>query len=152
MNSKLADTNQKLKSFFENNFNETTFFDEESFIVSKGSTQVLVKAENITEDQIVIDIISHVVKGANVDDNLKNFLLRANSELKFGAFGLLFDDTITFQHSILANEFSEIDLKSSINAVASVSDYYDDIIVEKSGGKRALEDLNDEANWKWLKR
>ena len=66
--------------------------------------------------------------------------------MKFGAFGLLFDDTITFQHSILANEFSEIDLKSSINAVASVSDYYDDIIVEKSGGKRALEDLNDEAN------
>lgn len=144
MNQKLIDTNSKLKSFFENNFNETTYFDEESFIISKGSTQVLVKAENITEDHVVIDLISHVVKNAKVDDKLKNFLLRANSELKFGAFGLLFDDTITFQHSILANDFSEVDLKSSINAVASVADYYDDIIVEKAGGKRALDDLNDD--------
>lgn len=144
MNQKLIDTNSKLKSFFENNFNETTYFDEETFIISKGSTQVLVKAENITEDHVVIDLISHVVKNAKVDDKLKNFLLRANSELKFGAFGLLFDDTITFQHSILANDFSEVDLKSSINAVASVADYYDDIIVEKAGGKRALDDLNDD--------
>lgn len=144
MNDKLKDTNSRLKAFFEVNFKDQTYFDEESFIINKGSTQVLVKAENITEDHVVIDLISHVVKNAKVDDNLKNFLLRANSELKFGAFGLLFDDTITFQHSILANDFSEVDLKSSINAVASVADYYDDIIVEKSGGKRALDDLNDD--------
>ncbi|PKL78737.1 MAG: hypothetical protein CVV25_10395 [Ignavibacteriae bacterium HGW-Ignavibacteriae-4] len=145
MNNKLIDTNERLKAFFEANFKEDTYFDEESFIINKGSTQVLVKAENITDDHVVIDLISHVVKNANVDDKLKNFLLRANSELKFGAFGLLFDDTITFQHSILANDFSEVDLKSSINAVASVADYYDDIIVEKAGGKRALDDLNDDA-------
>lgn len=145
MNKKLVETNDKLKTFFKTNFNDTTYFDEESFIVSKGSTQVMVKAENITEDHVVIDLISHVVRNANVDDKLKNFLLRANTELKFGAFGLLFDDTITFQHSILANDFSEVDLKSSINAVASVADYYDDIIVEKAGGKRALDDLNDDA-------
>ncbi|MER3328221.1 MAG: YbjN domain-containing protein [Candidatus Kapaibacterium sp.] len=144
MNNKLIDINKRLKLFFENNFKETTYFDEESFIVTKGSTQVLVKAENITDNHVVIDLVSHVVKNAHVDDKLKNFLLRANSELKFGAFGLLFDDTITFQHSILANDFSEVDLKSSINAVASVADYYDDIIVEKAGGKRALDDLTDE--------
>lgn len=144
MNKNLVEINDKLKTFFKTNFNETTYFDEESFIVSKGSTQVMIKAENITEDHVVIDLISHVVRNANVDDKLKNFLLRANTELKFGAFGLLFDDTITFQHSILANDFSEVDLKSSINAVASVADYYDDIIVEKAGGKRALDDLNDE--------
>lgn len=144
MNIKLKDTNERLKAFFEANFKDETYFDEESFIINKGSTQVLVKAENITDDHVVIDLISHVVKNANVNDNLKNFLLRANSELKFGAFGLLFDDTITFQHSILANDFSEVDLKSSINAVASVADYYDDIIVEKAGGKRALDDLNDD--------
>lgn len=144
MNKKLIETNDKLKTFFKTNFNDTTYFDEESFIVSKGSTQVMIKAGNLTDDHVVIDLISHVVRNANVDDKLKNFLLRANTELKFGAFGLLFDDTITFQHSILANDFSEVDLKSSINAVASVADYYDDIIVKKAGGKRALDDLNDE--------
>lgn len=144
MNEKLENVNSRLKKFFENNFKESTYFDEESFIINKGSTQVLVKAGNITEDHVVIDLVSHVVKDAFVDDSLKSFLLRANSELKFGAFGLLFDNTITFQHSILANDFSEVDLKSSINAVASVADYYDDLIVEKAGGKRALDDLNEE--------
>lgn len=144
MANPIKDVNQRLKTFFENNFKDSTYFDEESFIINKGSTQVLVKAENITEDHVVIDLTSHVVKNANVDDSLKSFLLRANSELKFGAFGLLFDDTITFQHSILANNFNEVDLKSSINAVASVADYYDDLIVEKAGGKRALDDLEEE--------
>lgn len=144
MNEKLQVVNTKLKKFFEENFQDSTYFDEESFIINKGSTQVLVKAGNITENQVVIDLVSHVVKDAFVDDALKNFLLRANSELKFGAFGLLFDNTITFQHSILANDFSEVDLRSSINAVASVADYYDDLIVAKAGGKRALDDLNEE--------
>lgn len=144
MNEKLKQTNDALKKFFEKNFKDTTYFDEESFIVSKGSTQVMVKAENITEDHVVIDLVSHVVKDANVDEQLKNFLLRANSELKFGAFGLLFDDTIIFQHTILANDFSENDLTSSINAVVSVADYYDDMIVEKAGGKRALDNLEEE--------
>lgn len=144
MNNQLNSVNLKLKSFFENNFKETTYFAEDSFTITKGSTQVMVKANNITEDHIVIDLISHVVRDARVDDSLKSFLLRANSELKFGAFGLLFDNTITFQHSILANDFSEVDLKSSLNAVASVADYYDDLIVEKAGGKRALDDLNEE--------
>lgn len=141
MGKNITEVNEQLKSFFENNYNDTTFFEDDSFTITKGSTQVMVKADNITEDHVVIDLVSHVVKDANVDGDIKNFLLRANSELKFGGFGLLFDDTIIFQHSILANDFSEANLMSSINAVASVADYYDDIIVEKAGGKRALDDL-----------
>jgi hypothetical protein len=141
MSQNINEVNEKLKSFFENNYNDTTFFEDDSFTITKGSTQVMVRADNITEDHVVIDLVSHVVKEANVNDDIKNFLLRANSELKFGGFGLLFDDTIIFQHSILANDFSESNLKSSINAVASVADYYDDILVEKAGGKRALDDL-----------
>ncbi len=141
MGKNIKEVNEQLKSFFENNYNDTTFFEDDSFTITKGSTQVMVKADNITEDHVVIDLVSHVVKDANVDGDIKNFLLRANSELKFGGFGLLFDDTIIFQHSILANDFSEANLMSSINAVASVADYYDDIIVEKAGGKRALDDL-----------
>ncbi|MFN3195003.1 MAG: T3SS (YopN, CesT) and YbjN peptide-binding chaperone 1 [Chlorobiota bacterium] len=141
MSQNINEVNEKLKSFFENNYNDTTFFEDDSFTITKGSTQVMVRADNITEDHVVIDLVSHVVKDANVNDDIKNFLLRANSELKFGGFGLLFDDTIIFQHSILANDFSESNLKSSINAVASVADYYDDILVEKAGGKRALDDL-----------
>jgi hypothetical protein len=145
MGKNITEVNEQLKAFFENNYNDTTFFEDNSFTITKGSTQVMVKADNITEDHVVIDLVSHVVKDANVDGDIKNFLLRANSELKFGGFGLLFDDTIIFQHSILANNFSEDNLKSSINAVASVADYYDDILVEKAGGKRALDDLEVES-------
>jgi hypothetical protein len=141
MGKNINEVNEQLKSFFENNYNDTTFFEDNSLTITKGSTQVMVKADNITNEHVVIDLVSHVVKDANVNNDIKNFLLRANSELKFGGFGLLFDDTIIFQHSILANDFSESNLKSSINAVASVADYYDDILVEKAGGKRALDDL-----------
>ena len=57
MSNKVTEVNSQLKSFFENNFNESTFFDEDSFTISKGSTQVMVKANNITDDHVGVSLV-----------------------------------------------------------------------------------------------
>ena len=73
----------------------------------------------------------------------KQFLLRKNAELHIGGFGLLFDDTIVFQHSIAGTNLDANELVTSVNTVAVIADYYDDEIVERSGGKRATDIVMD---------
>ena len=77
--------------------------------------------------------------GAKVSPDLMHFLLRKNSELHFGSFGLLFDNTITFSHSFSDKSLDSGQLEISLDSVATISDYYDDIIVDLAGGKRAMD-------------
>jgi len=65
------------------------------------------------------------------------FLLRKNAEMHFGAFGLLFDNTIIFQHSLAGKNIDDNELLTAVNAVAIIADHYDDEIVEIAGGRRS---------------
>jgi hypothetical protein len=59
--------------------------------------------------------------------------------LHFGSFGLLFDDTITFSHSFSASCLDNGELEITLDSVATIADYYDDIIVDQAGGKRSVD-------------
>jgi len=96
-----------------------------------------------TQDDACIECISNVVTGAKITDELMKFMLRANSELHFGGFGLMFDDTITYSHSFSASCLKNNELQITLDSIAAIADYYDDIIVEAAGGKRAI-DANNE--------
>lgn len=133
----------EIKKYLNDTNEEYIDFDGEKFVLSRGSTQVMLSASQMSENQIVIDCTAHVVSGAKVDSELMSFLLRQNAELHFGSFGILFDGTIIFSDSIFANDISKQVLSSTINAVASVADHFDDIIVEKAGGSRAIDNLEN---------
>jgi hypothetical protein len=92
-----------------------------------------------TDEDSCVECSANVVIGAKITPDLMKFLLRKNTELHFGAFGLLFDDTITFAHSITGSNLDENELLTSLNSVATIADYYDDVIIEMAGGKRANE-------------
>jgi hypothetical protein len=96
-----------------------------------------------TDSDSCIECISQVVTDAKISTELMKFLLRKNAELHFGSFGLLFDDTITFSHSITGKNLDPNELMTTLNSVVTISDYYDDIIVGMAGGKRAV-DLTEE--------
>ena len=92
-----------------------------------------------TSEDTSVECISNVVSGAHITNELMNFLLRKNAELHIGGFGLLFDDTIIYQHSIAGTNLDANELLTSIKAVAVIADYYDDEIVAMAGGKRAAD-------------
>lgn len=114
-------------------------FGNGSFAITKGSSQIVILVRPFTSDDTCVECISHVVSGATITADLMRFLLRKNAELHFGAFGILFDDTITFSHSITGRNLDSNELSTTLRAVAIISDYYDDKIVELAGGRRAID-------------
>lgn len=139
----LDQTSEKVKSILDEHFRGYISFEEGSFTINRGSTQVMIVIRPFTKDDTCVECIANVVTGANISNELMRFLLRKNAELHFGAFGLLFDDTITFANSLTGKNLDVNELKTSLNAVAVIADYYDDIIVEMAGGKRAADLVDD---------
>lgn len=116
--------------------------DEPGFGLFMGSAWVEVKVQPWKEDTI-INVSSSVVSGANVDFDLLNFLLQENDELVFGAFSMDEGGTVRFQHTIVGSTCDPEEFQASVEAVLEVADDYDDQIVEKWGGERALDKLVD---------
>ncbi len=131
--SKIQDVEEILNRRFPDYIN----FDNGAFAITRGSSQVLIVVRPFIKGETAVEFTSNVVVGAKIDENLMKFLLRKNAELHFGAFGLLFDDTITFAYSIAASNLDENEFVNALNSVAYISDYYDDEIVTIAGGKRA---------------
>jgi adenylate cyclase len=133
----------RVEKILNENFSEHLTFGDGSFTLKRGSTQVMIIVRPFADDETCIECISNVVTGAKITPDLMYFLLRKNAELHYGAFGLLFDDTITFSHSIFGKNLDANELINTVNSVAVIADYYDDIIVDLAGGKRAQDLLED---------
>ena len=112
--------------------------DEHGFGLFMGSAWVEVAVRPWKEDT-VINVSSNVVSGAKVDRELLQFLLNENDDLVFGAFSMNGAGDIIFQHTIVGPTCDPEELQASVDAVLEVADEYDDRIVEKWGGQRALD-------------
>ncbi len=139
-------TTQLLEELLNKHFPEHLKFGNGTFTIQRGSSQIMIVVRPYTEDETCVEFYSNVVTDANITPELMHFLLRKNAELHFGAFGVIFDDTITFSHSILGSSLNEKSLKLILNTVAVISDHYDDIIVDLAGGKRASDLIGDLEN------
>lgn len=137
-------TAEKVEKMLNKHFPEHIKFDNNSWTISRGSTQVMIIIRPFTYNETCVECMANVVNGANITPELLRFLLRKNAELHFGSFGLLFDDTITFSHSIAGMNLDDSEFINSLNSIAVIADFYDDQIVEIAGGKRSIDMLADE--------
>lgn len=90
-------------------------------------------------DDAIINTRSYVVTGIELSPELLRFLLEENTKMLFGAFGIDGNGDIVFEHTIVGSTCDKKELQASVNAVLEVADEYDDKIVEKWGGQRALD-------------
>lgn len=142
--NKMIETPQELidstidcvENILKEKFPEYISFGNGTFTIQRGSTQVMILVRPFTENETCVEAVATVVVDANINPELSKFLLRKNAEIHFGAFGLLFDDTIVFQHTITGTNLDANELYTTINSVAIISDYFDDEIVQIAGGKR----------------
>jgi len=107
-----------------------------------GSALVEVLVFPWDEDDAIINTRSYVVVGAELQPDLMRYLLEENAKMVFGAFGISPDSEILFEHSIVGSTCDRKELESSVKAVIEIADEYDDKIVERWGGKRALDRIH----------
>ena len=91
------------------------------------------------DEDAVISTRAYVVTGAELTPDLMHFLLRENDRMTFGAFGLDEEGDIFFEHTIVGSTVDKEELKASVSSVVLIADEYDDLIVEKWGGSRAID-------------
>lgn len=109
-----------------------------------GSALVEVIVFPWNEDDAIINTRSYVVTGTELTPDLMRFLLRENNNMRFGAFGVDEQGDILFEHTIVGSTCDKPELEASVNAVLAIADDYDDKIVERWGGKRALDRISQE--------
>ncbi|MEJ5285856.1 MAG: hypothetical protein CH6_2941 [Candidatus Kapaibacterium sp.] len=145
-NEILNSVSLQLSNLLDEYFPEHLKFDSNRFTIQKGSSQIMIMVRPFTQTEACVEFYSNVVTGAKITEELLHFLLRKNAELHFGAFGLIFDNTITFSHSILGSTLNPQSLKLILTTIATICDHYDDVIVQLAGGKRAADLTTDLEN------
>lgn len=109
-----------------------------------GSALVEVLVFPWGDDDAIINTRSYVVSDIELSPELMSFLLKENSQMMFGAFGVDDNGDILFEHTIVGSTCDKKELESSVKAVLEVADEYDDIIVQQWGGKRALDRIKSD--------
>jgi hypothetical protein len=107
--------------------------------ITAGSACVLVEVLPWGDDDAVVNTRSYVVTNVDLSPELMHYLLRENDRLLFGAFGIDADGDIFLNHAIVGSECDRPELEASVQAVLSLADEYDDAIVSRWGGQRAVD-------------
>ncbi len=110
--------------------------DRPTFGVRFGSAWVQTWVSAWGDDDATITTRSWLTTGTELTADLGRFLLNANGEMRFGAFGIDSEGDSFFEHTILGSTVTKQELRASILAVASTADQYDDEIVSRFGGVR----------------
>ena len=113
--------------------------DEVGFGLFMGSAWVEVRVYPWHEDDAVINTRSKVAINPSITPELLKFLLEENSDQLFGAFSLTKTGDILFEHTIVGSTCDPEELEASVLAVLETADEYDDKIITRWGGKRALD-------------
>jgi hypothetical protein len=131
----------KVASWMKELFGELVLMRDDAPVmgVMMGSALATVAVWPWGDDDATITTRAYVVTGAELTPDLMRYLLQKNADMRFGAFGVDKDGDILFEHSIVGSSCDKAELKASVLAVLVTADRYDDEIVARWGGERALD-------------
>ena len=115
------------------------FEDEPLFIVNLGSAVASTRVLDWSNGEALITTRSYVVTDIAITPELSYYLLRENNGNYFGRFAFDAENDIVFEHSLVGSTCDRIELRHSVTTVIRIADDYDDEIVARWGGKRALD-------------
>ncbi len=133
----LTETRDRVKGYLQNVFPDYVEFDDGSFTVSEGSAIISIIVRPWHGGDVAVEFTSHLVSGPNLTQEALRWLLQKNVEIHFGAFGLLFDDTIVYSQTLPGSDLSRAEFEATVLTVARIADHYDDEIVAMVGGTTA---------------
>ena len=131
----------RVRSFIEDLFGELAVYrdDAPAFAVAAGSAVAHVHVLPWTDEGAIVTTRAFVVSGATLTEDLMRWMLARNAEALWGACGVDEDGEIVIDHSINGPTCDKEDLRASVLGVIFSADRYDDEIVARWGGERALD-------------
>ncbi len=119
---------------------EDPYHDSENghFYVGYGSTVLELSVEPYGPEETIVLVTAYCAQGVEPAEDLLLGLLELNHELPVGAFSLVGQD-VFYSHALFGKSLDRKNLLGAIAAVATISDDYDDRIVDRFGGQTALD-------------
>lgn len=134
---------QQVRDYLSELFEEVAHEEKDGhFYVQYGSTVLEISIDAYGPQEVLVQLTAYCVQGVAAEEELQLALLQANHTLPMGAFSLIGED-VYFSYQLLGHKLDCKNLLSAISAVANISDEYDDLIVERFGGHRALDRIRD---------
>lgn len=123
---------------------EEPFLDDQTghHYVRYGSTVLEISVEPYGPEEAIVLVMAYCVQGVELVEDLLVALLELNHELPMGGFSVVGSD-VFFSQAIFGRSLDRRNLLGTIAAVATISDDYDNRIVEKFGGQTALERIHE---------
>jgi hypothetical protein len=120
--------------------------DDSLYVIRQGSAYVMINVVPWGKDRAMVRCTAQLVKGVDLDGPLAKQLLELNSHLRFGAFAVdPTEHTVLFSHTILGGiTLNSEELVATLRDVALIADEYDDKLMQKYGGQR-MSDMLEEA-------
>lgn len=106
-----------------------------------GSTRIVIRPTFLRNmNKSILRIIALTVINIDVNDDLTRYLNDINSRIYFGKFiAIEPEKMVVCTHSLLGDKLDKEEFLTSVAAVALLSDKYDDEIIQKFGGIRAID-------------
>ena len=140
---------ERVELYLNELFDDQVLHDSETdhFYVSYGSTVLEISVDPYGPEDAVMTVMAHCVQDVNVDEDLLRGLLELNHALPFGSFSMVGND-IFMSHALYGRTLERSNVLTTVAAVATKSDDYDDLIVDKFGGQRALDRIRETGGMK----
>ena len=113
--------------------------DHPAVYLAFGSTLASVDVHPFGANEAAINVTATVVRGTSKMIELLDYLLEENNRLFFASFSIDTDGTILLRDTLLGSNCDKNELEMSIRTVVEYANYYDDIIVQRWSGERALD-------------
>jgi hypothetical protein len=115
--------------------------DQPLFTIDIPSNSALIRVDvyHWRDTDAIINVSSWVVTGVEPKPELMRYLLETNLSLWLGAFCMDKDGDIKYEYSLIGSNIDRDRLKSAVMFVVNNADNYDDQIVARFGGLRALD-------------
>lgn len=133
---------EKIKPWMEELFKDAILTCDEKeplFSVNFGSASSFTEVVPWGDNEAIIVTQACIVTDLEMTPDLMYYLLRENDSLYFGRFSIDSQDDVIFEHSLVGSTCDKQELKTSVITVVKFADEYDDKIVARWGGQRALD-------------
>ena len=95
-----------------------------------GSVNIEIRIVPWHSEDLLVTIFSYVAEHVSLTPELAEELLRLNATIPFGSFGLTFDHSVIFSHSLAGANIDFNEFVSAVQTVATIADEHDEKIRE----------------------
>ena len=122
---------QKVQKYLDQIFFEHEFAKSDSiYSFAFGTVNVEIRVLPWHSEDVLVQVFSYLAEEVSLSHEMAEDLLRLNSNLPFGSFGLTFDGAVKYSYSLAGANLDFNEFLAAVQTVASIADEYDEKIKE----------------------